>query len=698
LSGFGFTVDAILLATPVVAVVLLWVLWVAHERVEAFLRPPRRLAIVSALVGIGILAAGSPVLVTSIKLVRERQAIISRLSEANLRERNPVTVELLEQSSVTVGSRTYSAAQLRQIGEQLFDKSSGKLLYSEQIADLFIGPQMPEWAPPAILNTGGVVLVLLLGAVIGSGAVLLGLAPLLVAVFLAALAGSSIALLGGNMGMLVAIAGMVVLITGYGVLSRLLLRMLSGPRPASAVANIVVRESTRRWYTGAFILVLLVVLPLVPLAIDAGPLRYRIQAFLSWSLGVTFGLAGLLTLVLSCATVAFEIRDRQIWQTLTKPVDRLRYILGKWAGVVLVNAVLLIVSGVSILLFVEYMRTQKAQDFMDETAVRDEVLVARVGAPPSYIEPTRDEVRQVVDGLIAADPTLQSDIDQKIKSEADVRRSLSEQVRRDFFSAQRMVPAGETRTFVFRGLERARALQSNPTLSFLLHIGASNPHEQHPVIIRFKDGTWVDRIYVPAQRHAQIIPWQYIDADGTLTIELMNLGVRDDNFYPGTGTINWDTSGIEVLFKVGAFEPNFARALLLEWVKLSFLAMLGICCATILNFPVALLFTATVYLIGTLSPFLAIALEFYYIDPNDYWLVRAFQGVVKAVAMAAHFALSGFGEVSGSTLLVEGRLVPWASVGKAFAIIGVIWTGAAAFIGWLLFKRKEIAIYSGHGG
>jgi len=271
-------------------------------------------------------------------------------------------------------------------------------------------------------------------------------------------------------------------------------------------------------------------------------------------------------------------------------------------------------------------------------------------------------------------------------------------VRSDFFAEQRRVPAGEARTFTFRGLERARRLESNPMLSYKLHIGASDPHEQHPIIMRFKDGSWVDRIYVPAQRHSLVVPWQYIEDDGTLAIEIFNAGVREDQFFPGAGTMMWDADGVEVLFKVGNFEPNFIRAFLLEWIKLGFLAMLGICCATVLNFPVALLFTATIYLVGSLTPFLGVALGDYTVRGEDPILVQAFQFVVKAIATGTYYMLAIFGEMNGEARLVQGRLVSWATVGWAAITIGIVWTGLSAIVGLFAFRRKELAIYSGQGG
>lgn len=699
MSGFGVTLDLILIATPLAALVVLWLLWLGRARIDALLREPRRLWIVAAVAAGVVVAAGSPLMLTSLRLARERSAIIDVLSSTSLRQKNPATVELLEKGSVTVGDATYRAPNdVAKVVEELFDQSTGKLVYAPQLADVFMAPVMPTWAPPMMFETGMVAAIVGAGAALAFGAVLLGLGPTLLAVLVAAVGASALATLNARVDMLVAIAGMVILITGYGVLSRLILRALSRPEPTMAVANVVVRESTRRWYTGAFIVVLLVVLPLVPLAIDAGPLRYRIQAFLSWSLGVTFSLAGLMTLVLSCATVALEIRDRQIWQTLTKPVARLRYIVGKWLGVVLVNAILLAVSGASILLFVEYMRTQRAQDFMDEFAVRDEILVARVGTTPDYAVPTSEQLSAAVDQAINADSTLRTEIESKARDVTEVRRSLAAQEFKDFLSEQRVIPPGQSRTFVFRGLERAKALEANLTLNYLLHIGASDSHEKNPIAFRFKDGTWFDKEYVAAHKQSQIIPWQYVDDDGTLTLELGNYGLRDGEFRAGNGSINWDADGLEVLVKVGGFEPNFVRAMLIEWVKLSVLAMLGVCCATVLSFPVALLFSGTVYLIGSITPFMALAIENYTIDEKSMFLVQGFQYFVRGIAQVSYWALSGFGRVSGESLLVEGRLVPWREVGRAYLMLGLGWTGGAAILGWFLFQRKEIAIYSGHGG
>ena len=58
------------------------------------------------------------------------------------------------------------------------------------------------------------------------------------------------------------------------------------------------------------------------------------------------------------------------------------YLIGKWAGLVLLNLILFLVSGVGIFIFVQWMRTRPSLDEFDRIAVRDEVLVARDVARP----------------------------------------------------------------------------------------------------------------------------------------------------------------------------------------------------------------------------------------------------------------------------------------------------------------------------
>lgn len=693
---FGTT---ILILVPLAAVAVLYLMWRMRARIQARLSGGRTRVVVALLAGAAALGACAPFLVQSFTWAGRRDALMGVILQANATEKEPIWQELTSEGGVTVDGMVWRSAQVKAVGERLFDPRSGKVTRPDEVVAMLLAPALPAWMPSFLLERGTVVALTVMAVALLAGAVLLDLVLLLGTVLLGGVAASCVILLVGSPGAILVVAGMGVLLTGYGVLSRVVLSLLSAPRPITAVAHTVLRESTRQWYTGAFIMVLLVVLPLVPALIEPNqPLRYRVQSFISWSLGLTLVLAALLTLVLSCATVSLEIRDRQIWQTLTKPVDRLAYLLGKWLGVSAVNLILLAVSALSIFLFVQYLRTQRGQDPLDELSVRDEVLVARVSASPAWEMLAPDVLAESVDRQLAADPNLQAEIESGMRRESDVRKQLTDQVRQEYLSKQRSISPGEFRTYRFPGVGAAKGAAETVTLKYLFHAGASDPHTRHPVIFRFKDGSWTDRIFVPAQGFVLPIPAYLIDDDGSLTVEIGNLGIQDDQFFPGQWNIYFDANGMEVLFKVGGFEANFLRALLVEWTKLAFLGMLGVCCATVLSLPVALLFSVTVYLVGTMTPFLATAIEAFSVDTNANVLVVVFQVCVRSIAVGINWLLGGYGQVSADTLLVEGRLVSWTAVGRSFLLMGVVWCGLSLLIGWTAFRRKEIAIYSGQGG
>ena len=61
------------------------------------------------------------------------------------------------------------------------------------------------------------------------------------------------------------------------------------------------------------------------------------------------------------------------------------------------------------------------------------------------------------------------------------------------------------------------------------------------------------------------------------------------------------------------------------------------------------------------------------------------------------YLLRPFGQTSANDLLVKGRNVSYQRMTQAIAVIGLAWTGTTFIIGWLVFRRKELAIYSGQG-
>ena len=205
------------------------------------------------------------------------------------------------------------------------------------------------------------------------------------------------------------------------------------------------------------------------------------------------------------------------------------------------------------------------------------------------------------------------------------------------------------------------------------------------------------REYVPTMSHFVNLPPESIQEDGTLVIGIIN-GYLTNESQPMAApnaphSLNFDAEDFEVLFAVGGFEANYFRAMLVMWVKLAFLGMVGLACATVLSFPVATLVTFTVFLAAVISPYLQLSLNQFYIDNN----LRIDKWIIKGIAWGLVFLFEPFGSINPTQRLVEGRVIEWWSVLRAMFLLGVVWCGLALGLGFLAFKDRELATYSGHG-
>src|SRR5499427_6792951 len=95
-------------------------------------------------------------------------------------------------------------------------------------------------------------------------------------------------------------------------------------------------------------LLLLAVVGLPMLVKDDGTARGFTQILMTYTLSMITVLLGLSTLWLSCGTLARDIEECQIQVVAVKPVARWQIWLGKWLGIMSLNAALLALSGASV--------------------------------------------------------------------------------------------------------------------------------------------------------------------------------------------------------------------------------------------------------------------------------------------------------------------------------------------------------------
>src|SRR3974390_2604362 len=114
----------------------------------------------------------------------------------------------------------------------------------------------------------------------------------------------------------------------------------------------------------------------LPLLIkDDGTARGFTQILLTYTLGTISALLGLSTLWLACGTLARDIEECQMQGGAGKPIARWQIWLGKWLGLMSLNAALLALSGASVYLLLQWRATRlpAAQHEM----LRNEAVVPR---------------------------------------------------------------------------------------------------------------------------------------------------------------------------------------------------------------------------------------------------------------------------------------------------------------------------------
>ncbi|HWB20935.1 MAG TPA: hypothetical protein VG711_11590 [Phycisphaerales bacterium] len=650
------------------------------------------------------------VIQASITRSTHRDQLARALQGINLKNGDELAVSLQKNGTMYVEGRTYGGSEFINPIIPWFDEN-GRIQSPARLISSMLSAETPTWIPLWVLESPdsarvlAIVMTILVLVVVGLG---LGLKALLTIVP-TALVYWFLQTIGAEKPAVV-LLGVGVLSFTFIVLIQFWMFLLGIRGQAFAVAHTLLKESTRSRISLVFIIVLLIALPLLPMSMDpTAPLRHRLQSTISWSLGLTFVVAACMTLFLACSSIAFEIRDRQIWQIVTKPVGALQYLIGKWLGIALLNLTLLLVAGVSSFMFVEYLISlpvpNTAEGRADIQQVQNAVLTARMEIVPDYKSLSPEELSQKREEIIRND----SELKQLDAITPTIVANINREIIKAFQLAQRSIPPQAGMQYTFSGLQDAKRRGGVVTLQYLFHTLAEDDHKTYPAIFVI-NSTDINAkpsypsTFVPTQSHVLDIPAQNIRDDGTLSVTIYNLipPVEQSGM---VGGINFDLTGLTLNYKVGSFEWNFVRAILVQWMQLCFLGALGVTTATFLSFPVACLLSFTIMIAGMLSPYLRGALEFY--DPGSGqgldWgdlgvaIPFVFTWTMQRIAEAILFFVGSFGEYQPTNSLVEGRYVSPKIILEAMVQLVGAWSIVTLGLGYFIMRRRELAIYSGHG-
>jgi hypothetical protein len=438
-----------------------------------------------------------------------------------------------------------------------------------------------------------------------------------------------------------------------------------------AVATNTIKQALRMKIAAVFIVLLIVLLPVMGVSMTGdGTLKGRLQTFVSYGLSLTNFLLCLLTIIVSIYTLTNDIKQRQIYTVITKPIRRYQLLLGKLLGVVLLSTALLGLFSVIIYAITIYIPKFYDVEEAELIQVKDEFYTARA----AIIPPQVDVTEEVLDTYA------------KIEKEGQLppgipRSNIIAELTRRKQLEKRAAVVGQQLVWE---LNNVKVLDPNEILFIRYKYDVSINPPDLEVYSRWDVGdsrqyppqfnTYLRKDPIRTFREFQV-PASLIAEDGYLAVRFLNVRLNDT-------TVIFPPDGLAVLYKADNFSANFIRAVLLILFRLIFLASLGLLTSTFLSFPVAILLSLCIFFTATFSGF---CLEsFDYLGESLTWV---YYYTVRPLVLL----LPQFDKFNPTKFLVPARLLSWSFLAEAAGIMICVKTLLLLLLALLIFTFREIA-------
>jgi len=372
-----------------------------------------------------------------------------------------------------------------------------------------------------------------------------------------------------------------------------------------------------------------------------------------------------------------------------KPISRWEIWIGKWLGIMTLNAMLLALSGAAVYSLMQW----KARHLppKEQQILWSEVLVAR-GMAREPIPPYKEDAEKILQDR------LKSSAGQAVTNIAALRQYAQERVKAEY----QLVRPGYMREWEIDLSKHLHELRDVPMhLRFKFNVAMENNANQYLALIEVGDPAdgpsrlWrtPDDLKLSADTFHEIaIPANLFNSRGILKFRFMN---QND-----TAILFPLEDGMEAMYREGGFFGNFTRGLGIIFCWLGFLAALGLMSASFLSFNVAAFFSLGILLIGVSSGTLKQIVEEggmtgvnhetgYTDNPNiiDRVAVPVAKGMLGVLGMIKDF--------SPIDALSSGRTISWSELGRALFQIWIIMAGILGAIGIITFNRRELATAQG---
>ena len=448
-----------------------------------------------------------------------------------------------------------------------------------------------------------------------------------------------------------------------------------------AVARNTIAQAVRMKVAVVVIVLLLVLLPVMSfIMVGDGTLVGKLQTFASYGMSLVGILLCVLTISMSAYTLTSDLKLKQIFLVVSKPVCRYQILIGKFIGIAILDMVLLVVfSSIIFGLLVAMPHLSDASPHEIEAADR-EFFTARIGLSEQIdkeeIEKTAIKRYQELErtGGLPSDMNPER-ILKELRGQELLKRRVVESGAQKVWEFENVRPVAGTKVVFVRYKLRVNGGYEGMQVKGAWLIGDQRQQEQ------FGPGVWDSPIYrldtsdALDMFHEFEVPVDAIADDGYLAVMFSNLFVNGATVIP---------KEMEVLYKAGSFGANFTRVSLMLLARLIFLTVLGVSLSTWLSFPVTIMVCFVIFFVGTINGFVL----------DSFGYIEA-----KGIMMLYNFTFKPLlwlfprldGDFNPTRFMISARLLSWSFLGQVYGVMVVAKSTVLLIIGFWIFSNKEIA-------
>jgi hypothetical protein len=461
-----------------------------------------------------------------------------------------------------------------------------------------------------------------------------------------------------------------------------------------AIAALAVRTTIRSRLFITLAMVLLLVIFVLPLTIKGdGTAAGQIRILLYYTLGLACTILGVTTLWTSCAAISHEIDEKQIQMSVAKPVHRFQIWMGKWIGILAVNAILLLITGAAIYAYARHYAGSPGLGEKDRMELDNELLVGRRLVVPVK-ESIEHDVRERLDqlkregklkpGITKAEAVAQAQkallLERSVVAPDQSKRwAFQTHSNGGFLSGGRSTLSGaDGRSAVTIRFRFVSTFHDRKRVTGTWIVAGKDGRES----FRFEMKDWMDG------PHSISVPVSAMPP-GDITVTFANAGRDRSNL----AVFDFEEP-IQMLIREDSFAPNLVRSLVVILCQLGLIAAIGLTAGSIFSFPVAT-FAATSLLVISMAGhyFIFTSSSWRYgVDEDDKVEMTVLRAASEKVVRHLEVVIAPVMELAPLGLLSDGILVSWRFTGKAIMLLLILYPVFFWLVGSWFLNKRELAL------